>query len=455
MGRGRGRGGWGWRGCPPRRAHASSARRRSCTRRERGRAVRCSCRVASSGVSASGTTFARSVRRATRHCSGVRLGAARRRDRMARIARRAGGRARHRQSAHDRKAVRSARLDRDACSRGGRRRLESTRRRADDPCDRRLPGERGAGRRAHPSRRLAPLRANPGAAATACVSDSRGAPSSLLGWRSSTAATCPTPTSSEDIRPARAALRPLRAASTTSSGRSSFPGEVSWSENDLVQATAQQPGARAWYVLDDAALERRCATAPWRRSWHSRRRESIRLSFRSRRRQRLESRCESRPASRTRSEACASTIRPESWARTASSPQVRMLAASRPAVTRAAWPRRSCSAGEPAAESAATELEVRAGTRIVRQRRGADLDYLLLAVVDLDARAHRRRFAVSLPQLVAAGLPYEQEIPACAVDHRPRILAAGAGHGTWPTGPLRTAGARRAPSCRLPRPGRR
>jgi fumarate reductase flavoprotein subunit len=33
-----------------------------------------------------------------------------------------------------------------------------------------------------------------------------------------------------------------------------FEGEVSWSENDLVQATARQPGARAWYLLDDAAL---------------------------------------------------------------------------------------------------------------------------------------------------------------------------------------------------------
>jgi fumarate reductase flavoprotein subunit len=33
-----------------------------------------------------------------------------------------------------------------------------------------------------------------------------------------------------------------------------FEGEVSWSENDLVQATARQPGARAWYVLDDEAL---------------------------------------------------------------------------------------------------------------------------------------------------------------------------------------------------------
>ena len=37
-------------------------------------------------------------------------------------------------------------------------------------------------------------------------------------------------------------------------GSEFFEGEVSWSENDLVQATAQQPGARAWYLLDDAAL---------------------------------------------------------------------------------------------------------------------------------------------------------------------------------------------------------
>jgi succinate dehydrogenase/fumarate reductase flavoprotein subunit len=36
-----------------------------------------------------------------------------------------------------------------------------------------------------------------------------------------------------------------------------FEGDVSWSENDLVQATARQPSARAWYVLDDAALEER------------------------------------------------------------------------------------------------------------------------------------------------------------------------------------------------------
>jgi succinate dehydrogenase/fumarate reductase flavoprotein subunit len=38
-------------------------------------------------------------------------------------------------------------------------------------------------------------------------------------------------------------------------GEEFFEGDVSWSENDLVQATARQPNARAWYLLDDGALE--------------------------------------------------------------------------------------------------------------------------------------------------------------------------------------------------------
>ena len=37
-------------------------------------------------------------------------------------------------------------------------------------------------------------------------------------------------------------------------GEEFFDRPVSWSENDLVQATARQPGATAWYLLDDAAL---------------------------------------------------------------------------------------------------------------------------------------------------------------------------------------------------------
>jgi succinate dehydrogenase/fumarate reductase flavoprotein subunit len=40
-------------------------------------------------------------------------------------------------------------------------------------------------------------------------------------------------------------------------GEEFFPGEISWSENDLVQATARQPGARAWYVLAEGILDER------------------------------------------------------------------------------------------------------------------------------------------------------------------------------------------------------
>jgi succinate dehydrogenase/fumarate reductase flavoprotein subunit len=38
-------------------------------------------------------------------------------------------------------------------------------------------------------------------------------------------------------------------------GEEFFEGSVSWSENDLVQATAKQPRAKAWYVLDESALD--------------------------------------------------------------------------------------------------------------------------------------------------------------------------------------------------------
>lgn len=38
-------------------------------------------------------------------------------------------------------------------------------------------------------------------------------------------------------------------------GEEFFEGSVTWSENDLVQATAKQPGAKAWYVLDESALD--------------------------------------------------------------------------------------------------------------------------------------------------------------------------------------------------------
>jgi succinate dehydrogenase/fumarate reductase flavoprotein subunit len=37
-------------------------------------------------------------------------------------------------------------------------------------------------------------------------------------------------------------------------GEEFFPRKPSWSELDLVQATARQPGARAWYIVDERAL---------------------------------------------------------------------------------------------------------------------------------------------------------------------------------------------------------
>src|SRR4051794_11168657 len=40
-------------------------------------------------------------------------------------------------------------------------------------------------------------------------------------------------------------------------GRSFSPGPVSWSETDLVQATAQLPSRKAWYIVDGDALAQR------------------------------------------------------------------------------------------------------------------------------------------------------------------------------------------------------
>jgi succinate dehydrogenase/fumarate reductase flavoprotein subunit len=40
-------------------------------------------------------------------------------------------------------------------------------------------------------------------------------------------------------------------------GEEFFDGEISWSENDLVQATARQPGALAWYVVTEDALDQK------------------------------------------------------------------------------------------------------------------------------------------------------------------------------------------------------
>jgi succinate dehydrogenase/fumarate reductase flavoprotein subunit len=51
-----------------------------------------------------------------------------------------------------------------------------------------------------------------------------------------------------------AQLYGARALVVNERGEEFAPEPLSWSETDLVQATARQPGARAWYIVDDRAL---------------------------------------------------------------------------------------------------------------------------------------------------------------------------------------------------------
>ena len=114
-------------------------------------------------------------------------------------------------------------------------------------------------------------------------------------------------------------------------GEEFFPGEVSWSENDLAQAIAAQPGGRAWYELD-AGGARDGPRSP--RSSRTRRRRS--------RSPAAACACASTPRSRTRTAASRSTRVPAPP--TACGSPAWMRAASRTAATRAALRRRSCSA---------------------------------------------------------------------------------------------------------------
>ena len=72
---------------------------------------------------------------------------------------------------------------------------------------------------------------------------------------SSTAGRCPVPSPRGSSSPPPSSTAASRAA-VNDLGEEFFPGEPSWSENDLAQAIAAQPGGRAWYELDAAALER-------------------------------------------------------------------------------------------------------------------------------------------------------------------------------------------------------
>ena len=191
-------------------------------------------------------------RRVPRRRSGAaaaHLGAARRRARLARLARRRAGVGGHREPAHDREAVRSARADRAA-----RARRASSRRRCPTDAEpplvlatggfgKRLAAERGpaAARESVERRRRARLRdraRRAGDRRDGRVLRARDAGAAGADRARRTSSRC---------RSSTAAGR----ASTRDDGRDITPASVSWSENDL----AQRIGPRAWYVLDDEGLE--------------------------------------------------------------------------------------------------------------------------------------------------------------------------------------------------------
>src|SRR5690348_11153087 len=89
-----------------------------------------------------------------------------------------------------------------------------------------------------------------------------------------------------------------------------------------------------------------------------------------------------------------------------------MSAGSRPAATRAAWPRRWCSAGSPPKPRLCERLQVGAAARVARKRGGGDLRHTQSVLVLLDLVAHPRSLAVPLTQLVAVRGPDEPKMSA-------------------------------------------
>ncbi len=246
------------------RARELGARRDACSRRATARAARCCSRAGSSGATWTSTSSAGSARRRP-GAAAARLGAPRRRTRLARAARRA----RHRRATRENPLTTGRRFDTRGLTdalvraagkfgsaagapRDGRRRSSSP------PAASRataisLPAHRGPAGRSRCGRTR-------GARATGFGSASPAGRRAVgAEWTSSTAATCPRasggPRSSCRSRSSTAA----RAGARRATARPFFPGEVSWSENDLVAGDRRAGRARrAWYVLDAAGARRPC-----------------------------------------------------------------------------------------------------------------------------------------------------------------------------------------------------
>ena len=293
-----------------------------------------------------------------RAAAAARLGAARRRARLAGLARRAGRRdetgnprtvgMRFDPRGADRGARRACRADRARCRR-------QRRRRADDPLHRRLrrvARARGALRR---GRGAAPAAGEPVVAGRRAARAARRAARALTGGMDEFyGRNMPdAPWDETQFVVARRSSTRASRASSTSDGVEFFErDDVSWSETNVVQATARRPGAPAYYLLDErGARASACASARSPRS--SRRRRPRRASpledlpfaappgaVAAVRVVAVDHAHDRRPA-RRRARARAGEDGRRS---TASAPPASTPAASRPAATRAGSRRRSCSA---------------------------------------------------------------------------------------------------------------
>ena len=252
-----------------------------------------------------------------RGAAAARLGAARRRARLARVARRRAGLDGDRKPAHRRAAVRPARAD--GAARARRRAGDAA---AGRRADRRSCSPAAASRSGSPRSRACCCGRTRGATARRSISPAPAEPRSPPGSTSSTAARCPR------RRRGSARRTSSRSRSSTGAGPVSSPTTGATSRR-LGVVVGERPGAgdraaphgRAWYVLDEEALANgdRGRTRP---TWSRRRGRpaepsSIRTSCRSRRRRRRGSPCTWPPPSRTRSAACGSTPPRASSARTA------------------------------------------------------------------------------------------------------------------------------------------
>ena len=249
--------------------------------------------------------------------SAARLGAARRRARLARLARRAGRRRGDRQPADDRRALRPG----GARGRAGRA-LPPDALRLGTPLPARSDGPTllaTGGFAASPElvarhiRPAAPLRLRGNPWSTGDGLEQALARGAALGpgWTSSTAATCRTPRGARPTTSPAAQLYARHARIFDERGEEFFrAGDVSWSETNVVQATARRPGARAYYLLDERgarAPRARADGARARRRGAGRGARAGSTDCRSPRRPERSPPCASSPRSRTRSAACGST----------------------------------------------------------------------------------------------------------------------------------------------------